>query len=94
MISRTQSKTEENYATYERELIAIVWFFQKLRNYLYGTNQLNIFTNHQPLIFAIFDKNPNSKIKRWIAIMEEFSPTFFTNQGKKTMLRMPLLGSI
>jgi len=61
MISRTLSSTEENYATNERELLAIVWALQKLRNYLYGATNLNIYTDHQPLSFSISDKNPNRK---------------------------------
>ena len=80
MISRTLSPTEENYATNERELLAIVWALKNLKHYLYGVNKLNIFTDHQPLTFAVSDKNPNSKIKRWKAFIEEFSPTFFYNQ--------------
>lgn len=83
MISRTLSTTEENYATNERELLAIVWSLRKLRNYLYGAKRLNIFTDHQPLTFAISEKNPNTKIKRWKAFVEEFSPTFHYKPGRE-----------
>lgn len=83
MISRTLSKTEENYATNERELLAIVWALQSLRHYLYGIKNIKIFTDHQPLIYAISDKNPNSKLKRWKAFIEEFSPVFFYKPGNE-----------
>ena len=83
MISRTLSKQEENYATNERELLAIVWALQALRHYLYGIKNVNIFTDHQPLIYAVSDKNPNTKIKRWRAFIEEFSPTFHYKPGKE-----------
>jgi len=86
MISRTLSATEENYATNERELLAIVWALKNLRHYLYGVNRLNIFTDHQPLTFAVSDKNPNSKIKRWKAFIEEFSPTFHYKPGKDNVV--------
>lgn len=82
MISRTLSQTEENYATNERELLAIVWALQSLRHYLYGIKNIKIFTDHQPLIFSISEKNPNTKMKRWRAFIEEFSPTFFYKPGK------------
>lgn len=83
MISRTLSRTEENYATNERELLAIVWALQSLRHYLYGIKNIKIFTDHQPLIYAISDKNPNTKIKRWRAFIEEFSPKFFYKPGSE-----------
>lgn len=86
MISRTLSQTEENYATNERELLAIVWSLQKLRNYLYGANNINIFTDHQPLTFSISDKNPNAKLKRWRAFVEEFSPKFHYKPGKENVV--------
>lgn len=83
MISRTLTKTEENYATNERELLAIVWALQTLRHYLYGIRDIHIYTDHQPLIFAVSDKNPNAKLKRWRAFIEEFSPKFHYKPGKE-----------
>lgn len=83
MISRTLSSTEENYATNERELLAIVWALQSLRHFLYGVKNIKIFTDHQSLIYAISDKNPNSKMKRWRAFIEEFSPKFFYKPGNE-----------
>uniref|UniRef100_W8C8G1 RNA-directed DNA polymerase n=1 Tax=Ceratitis capitata TaxID=7213 RepID=W8C8G1_CERCA len=86
MISRTLSKTEENYATNERELLAIVWAFQKLRHYLYGIKNIHIYTDHQPLTFAISDRNPNSKIKRWTAFINSFAPKYFYKPGKENQV--------
>lgn len=86
MISRTLSSAESNYATNERELLAIVWALKHLRHYLYGVNKLNIFTDHQPLTFSISDKNPNAKLKRWRAFIEEYCPTFFYKPGKDNVV--------
>lgn len=71
-ISRTLNKTEQNYATNEREILAIVWALQKLRNYLYGVANLTIYTDHQSLIHSISEKNPNTKLKRWKNFIAEF----------------------
>lgn len=83
MISRTLNKTEENYATNERELLAIVWALQNLRHYLYGVQNIHIYTDHQPLIFSISNRNPNTKLKRWRAFIEEYSPQFHYKPGKE-----------
>lgn len=71
-ISRTLSPTEQNYATNEKEILAIVWALQKLRNYLYGIADLTIYTDHQSLIYSISEKNPNTKLKRWKNFIAEF----------------------
>lgn len=71
-ISRTLTKTEQNYATNEKEILAIVWALQKLRNYLYGVANLTIHTDHQSLIHSISEKNPNTKLKRWKNFIAEF----------------------
>lgn len=71
-ISRTLNRTEQNYATNEKELLAIVWALQKLRNFLYGIADLTIYSDHQSLKYSISEKNPNSKLKRWKNLIEEF----------------------
>lgn len=86
MISRTLSKGEEHYATNERELLAIVWALKTLRNYLYGVSKLNVFTDHQPLTFAVSNKNPNSKIKRWKAFIDEFNAKLIYKPGKENIV--------
>lgn len=86
MISRTLSVTEANYATNERELLAIVWALKNLRHFLYGVTGIHIFTDHQPLTFAMSDRNPNSKMKRWRAFIEEFSPKFFYKPGRENIV--------
>lgn len=63
-ISRSVNKTEENYSTIEKEMLAIVWSLDKLRTYLYGAKEIKILTDHQPLTFALTNSNNNSKLKR------------------------------
>lgn len=85
-ISRTLSKTEENYATNEKEMLAIIWALNSLRNYLYGTAKVNIFTDHQPLTYALSNKNNNSKMKRWKAILEEYNYDLHYKPGKANVV--------
>lgn len=82
MISRTLKDCELNYATNDRELLAIVWALDTLRHYLYGKSNINIYTDHQPLIFAVSDRNPNSKIKRWKARIEDTGARVLYKPGK------------
>lgn len=86
MISRTLKRSEENYATNERELLAIVWALKKLRNYLYGAKCINIFTDHQPLTFAVSEKNTNAKIHRWKSFIEEHNAKITYKPGKENLV--------
>jgi len=86
MISRTLKDCELNYATNERELLAIVWAIGKLQNYLYGNNEVRIFTDHQPLTYAVSDKNTNAKIKRWKAFIDENNGKVFYTPGKQNLV--------
>lgn len=85
-ISRTLNSAEKNYATNEKEALAIVWALQHLRNYIYGIADLTIYTDHQPLTFAISEKNPNLKIKRWKAMIEESGAKLVYKPGKQNVV--------
>lgn len=85
-ISRTLSQTEQNYATNEKELLAIVWALQKLRNLLYGIADLTVYTDHQSLKFSISEKNPNSKLKRWKNLIEEFGAKLEYKPGNENVV--------
>lgn len=69
--SRTLSKTEENYSTIEKELLAIVWACKYFRPYLFG-NKFTLFTDHKPLQYVFNIKDPSSKLVRWRLSLEEF----------------------
>lgn len=72
-ISRSLNKTEENYAANEKEMLAIIWALDNLRNYLYGARKIKILTDHQPLTFTLSNRNNNAKLKRWKARLEEYN---------------------
>lgn len=85
-LSRTLNKTEENYATNEKEMLAIIWSLNSLRNFLYGSRKVKIFTDHQPLTYALSNRNTNSKMKRWKAILEEYNHELQYKPGKANVV--------
>lgn len=85
-ISRSLSKAEENYAANEREMLAIIWSLDSLRNYLYGRAKVIIYTDHQPLTYALSNKNNNVKMKRWKAILEEYNHELHYKPGKSNVV--------
>lgn len=80
--SRTLNKSEQNYSTIEKELLAIVWATKYFRPYLFG-RKFKIITDHKPLTWLFSLKEPNSKLIRWRLNLEEFDYTIIYKKGKE-----------
>jgi len=85
-ISRSLKKAEENYATNEKEMLAIVWALDNLRSYLYGAKKIKIYTDHQPLTYSLGNRNYNAKLKRWKARIEEYNHELIYKPGKSNFV--------
>lgn len=83
--SRTLSKSEENYSTIEKELLAIVWACKYFRPYLFG-NKFTLFTDHQPLTYIFSMKDPSSKLVRWRLSLEEFDYEIKYRKGTQNVV--------
>nr|XP_041633413.1 uncharacterized protein K02A2.6-like [Drosophila kikkawai] len=75
-VSRSLSKSEINYSTFEKEALAIVYCVVKLRQYLLGTKFI-LRTDHKPLL-GIFGESKglplmaSARIQRWSVILSGF----------------------
>lgn len=67
-------------------MLAIVWALNILRSYLYGAGYIKIYTDHQPLTFALGNRNFNAKLKRWKSRIEEFNCTMVYKPGKSNLV--------
>ena len=65
--SRTLTPTEKNYATIEKECLAIIWAVRKFRHYLIGAHFV-IHTDHKPLEWLTSPKTSKAhsqRLERW-----------------------------
>ena len=60
---------ERNYATVEKECLAIVWAVKKFEYFLFGRN-FEIHTDHQPLIYLDAKKTANRRLMRWAMLLQ------------------------
>lgn len=70
--SQTLNAAEKNYATIEKELLAIVWATKHFRPYLYGQT-FTILSDYKPLQWCFSVKEPSSCLIRWRLKLDEFN---------------------
>ena len=69
--SRTLTEAQLNYTTTEKELLAVVFAFDKFRSYLVGT-KVTVFTDHSAIKYLISKKDAKPRLIRWILLLQEF----------------------
>ena len=69
--SRTMDEAQCRYATTEKELLAIVYSFEKFRSYLVGSKVI-VHTNHAALKYLLTKKDAKPRLLRWILLLQEF----------------------
>jgi transposase InsO family protein len=69
--SKTLNKSQQNYCTTKRELLAVVSFVRLFRHYLTGRKFI-LRTDHAPLLWLKNFKDPEGMYARWITILENF----------------------
>ncbi|XP_063994419.1 uncharacterized protein LOC135171776 [Diachasmimorpha longicaudata] len=70
-ISRVLGKSERNYSTIEKEMLAIIYAVNYFRPYVYG-RKFTLVTDHRPLTWINSVSSPNSRIVRWRLSMQDF----------------------
>jgi hypothetical protein len=66
--SRSYTKAQSNYATSEKELLAIVMAIQHFHDFLYGA-KFTIFTDHKPLMWLLSKKEPHPRLEHWMILL-------------------------
>ncbi|XP_075483765.1 uncharacterized protein LOC142523917 [Primulina tabacum] len=69
--SRTLDAAQQNYTTTEKEMLAVVFAFDKFRTYLIGT-KVTVFTDHAALRYLFAKKDAKPRLIRWIFLLQEF----------------------
>ncbi|XP_072084584.1 uncharacterized protein [Arachis hypogaea] len=70
--SKVLNDTQRNYTTTEKELLAIVFAFDKFRSYLIGAKVI-VFTDHTALKYLFAKQESKPRLIRWILLLQEFN---------------------
>nr|GEX65298.1 DNA-directed DNA polymerase [Tanacetum cinerariifolium] len=66
--SKTMNKAETNYMTTEKEMIVVVYTFEKFRSYLI-MNKSIVYTDHSSLKYLFTKKDAKARLLRWILLL-------------------------
>nr|GEU93104.1 DNA-directed DNA polymerase [Tanacetum cinerariifolium] len=68
--SKTMTKAESNYTTTEKEMLAVVYAFEKFRSYL-NMHKSIVYTDHSALKYLFAKKDAKARLLRWILLLQE-----------------------
>ena len=69
--SKTLNQAQKNYDTTEKEMLAVVYSFEKFRPYLLGSKVI-VFTDHAAIKYLLAKKESKPRLIRWVLLLQEF----------------------
>ncbi|KAL1187749.1 hypothetical protein V5N11_005624 [Cardamine amara subsp. amara] len=80
--SQTMDDAQCRYATTEKELLAIVFAFEKFRSYLVGSKVI-VQTDHAAPKYLLTKKDAKPRLLRWILLFQEFNLEIKDKKGSE-----------
>nr|GEZ30357.1 DNA-directed DNA polymerase [Tanacetum cinerariifolium] len=69
--SKTMNQAKTNYTTTKKEMLAVVYAFEKFRSYLI-MNKSIVYTDHSALKYLFSKKDAKARLLHWILLLQEF----------------------
>jgi len=83
--SKVLNNAQLNYATTEKEMLAIVYALEKFRLYLVGSRVV-IFTNHAAIKYLLTKADSKLRLIRWVLLIQEFDIVIKDNKGFENLV--------
>ncbi|GJX19278.1 reverse transcriptase domain-containing protein [Tanacetum coccineum] len=77
--NKTMTDDQAHYTTAEKELLAVVYAFEKFRPYLVLSKSI-VYTDHSALKYLLTKQDAKPRLLRWVLLLQEFN---FTIRDKK-----------
>jgi hypothetical protein len=83
--SKTLNEAQVNYATMEKELLAVVFAFEKFRSYIVNSKVI-VYTDHAAIKYLLSKKDANPRLIRWILLLQEFDIEIRDKKGSDNVV--------
>ncbi|GJW61378.1 reverse transcriptase domain-containing protein [Tanacetum coccineum] len=82
--SKTMNEAESHYTTTEKEMLAMVYAFEKFRSYLI-LNKSVVYTDHSALKYLFAKKDSKARLLRWVLLLQEFDFNVIDTKGAENL---------
>ncbi|GJR91469.1 reverse transcriptase domain-containing protein [Tanacetum coccineum] len=81
---KTLSDAQTNYTVTEKELLAVVYAFEKFRSYLILSKTI-VYTDHSALKYLLIKQDAKPRLIRWILLLQEFTIEIHDKKGAENL---------
>ncbi|XP_042065482.1 uncharacterized protein LOC121808998 [Salvia splendens] len=78
--SKTLNQAQKNYDMTEKEMLSVVFAFQKFRPYLLGSKVI-VYTDHTAIKYLLAKKKSKPRLIRWVLLIQEFDREAVDEKG-------------